>query len=235
MSIASYRWARYLQHGAMVAEPLYPVRSIAAGSTPATFELRCFLVRLVGTHVATHSSIDLCIHIDDLCQESSKCTDDALIDTLADSAEDLATALAQVGLELALPELQCVSNSLKAAHRLVRRLKDIGGAAVEEALHLGVDFALALAARARGPRGATRGERLRSFIGRSTRLEKLLATARSGWTGLQGLSSYVSTAAAVISRSWAPLRRLRGKQAAPEPPQRPGNTGVRSCRRDRRE
>ena len=49
--------------------------------------------------MAQHRTVDLCVHIDDLCQEGVQNTDDALIDTLADSAEDLARELALVGLE----------------------------------------------------------------------------------------------------------------------------------------
>ena len=69
LDLNSYSWPRRLVLDKAVSRPIFPGRSMIAGSSGATFQLKCYMLSDIRKHCVAHPHVPINLHIDDITQE----------------------------------------------------------------------------------------------------------------------------------------------------------------------
>ena len=127
--------------GPLMASPLIPMRSIAAWSMSAAFEMRAMVHDLIRQFCLDHARVNLCLHVDDATMEVVGEIVEYAVGILAQAAVTLAHGFAILGLPLAEDRARVLSSHSRAAHMTVEMLGQLAGEVVKATAHLGIDFA----------------------------------------------------------------------------------------------
>ena len=158
LSLASYRWPRHIRQGPLVADVLWPLRGIVAGSSHATFELKVFLLQTVRKHASENPQLTAYIHVDDITQTVATPTGANTVRGLEVGARSLAEALIELELPIAIEKNAVFGTHKMAVEDAVRRMSSLTGKPVKDVRNLGVDFTYSGKYRSVG---ATRVRRVR--------------------------------------------------------------------------
>ena len=93
LDLAAYAWPRRLSLDKAVGRTIKPTRSIVAGITGATYEIRCYMIDQVRTHANLFPMTFVNIHIDDIVQDDTDHSEDDLIERFSETAFHLVNIL----------------------------------------------------------------------------------------------------------------------------------------------
>ena len=143
-AVSTYMWPRVLSMSGQVSRPIFPWQSIVAGSSTATFEIKCHMLPVVSEFDAQGWGPSLDIHIDDIALNHGNILLPQLIGQMRGALAYLIDRFAnELGLLFAMDKFCLTGNSELLLRCAASRLGIYAGPAGGEPaiVNLGCDFA----------------------------------------------------------------------------------------------
>ncbi len=165
LALAAYRLPRSLSVGGVCSALVNAERGIAAGSGPATTELRVLIIRLLDRVARAHPAVKLTAYVDDLSLEAAG-TRSSAADSVIQAGKTLCSGLVELGLKLSTSGKCVVTASTDGVGTdIAEGLREFGIVYQRRAKSLGVGVA-----GGRRRNTAVQKSRLRSLLGRLARM-----------------------------------------------------------------
>ena len=140
LMIRAYRWKRVLMLDGLLAEDLWPQKSIGAGCWGALAALKTFMARTFRKQVRQYTWMVLTIHVDDLLMEVEADEEADILDKLELGTNHMHFRIRQLRMQMALDKAACAASTTELQEAVQRRLgKRAGGCTEKGTKCLGVD------------------------------------------------------------------------------------------------
>ena len=107
------------------------------------FEFKAYVLCEIRQYCVCNPRVVVCIHIDDIIQETQGKTEEFALEAITGSAFELADRFHAMGLVLSDPKLRTIGSSESLVRRAAGMLRTLAGAVRKAIKYLGCDFMLA--------------------------------------------------------------------------------------------
>ena len=129
--LRAYRWRRILMLDGLLAEELWPQKSIGAGCWAALAALKTFMARTFRKQVRQYEWMVLTIHVDDLLMEVEELDEGVLLDKLESGTRHMLFRIRQLKMHMAIDKAAFAASSRGLHEAIKERLQERAGSCTE--------------------------------------------------------------------------------------------------------